>query len=506
MKERSLSIEEWEDSLGTSLNLNLVDMKIHNPDQKQSLFLDREDTQAVESITRANFGLYPVSPDWSKPWEWKDVLASRSSSATSTNRQIHEFFAGKYGNKSDLAVSTGIVAEITPEITTIASIQIESYRGPRSWRSTDRKSSSELSFKIGKILSDASHKEFFLKNPTFKDGLVFIKDTLIPEANPDAIQNLHSSYMEKCIKDNMDGKIVLNIPFESDYTHPVKNESDKTMVCEASVSILLPLEEKERKTFDKLTKSSRDFLLNRKYGKKSERLNILVGESITGAGFEALSAVSGEAFYLKSDKKIGYGFYLAINNFAKKDPFWRTCGEVMDFDQPEQDADLTPYFTILYVPHENAHVIFPQYDMFGEVPADVPAVIFSISECNKDFGLDPKQMVRAIFTEYGSEIVESASGGELFAGYKADETNRFLRDYLLSSVVIVNAMADSKLLTVSGGKIHINNDPETIKKFIYDLEAVDSLFHKNDPNIKAKIRLAVLSPSAKRLIDLFRKN
>jgi len=35
------------------------------------------------------------------------------------------------------------------------------------------------------------------------------------------------------------------------------------------------------------------------------------------------------------------------------------------------------------------------------------------------------------------------------------------------------------------------------------LEAVDRLFHKNDPNIKAKIRLAVLSPPAKRLIDLF---
>ena len=495
MKELNLQTEEDLKPLNTFMD-NI----------KHNLFLDRQDMSIIKSVTSANFGSYPVSPDWSKPATWRDVLSSRAEIAARTNGEIHEFFAQKYGPKSDLAVSTGIVAEITPEITTIASIQIAGYKGPRSWKITDKESSYWLSFKIKNILSNPSYEEFFLKNPTFREGLMLIKDSFIKVGNPDLLQDLHSKYMAKCIQDNSDGKIVLNIPFESDYTHPVKKESDKTMVCEAAVSILLPLEESDRKTFDKITRNSRDFLLKRKYARNAENLNILVGDSIAGAGFEALSAVSGEAFYLNGDDKTEYGFYLARNNFAKKDPFWKSCGKLMDFSKSAQDTDLTPYFTLLYVPHENAHIIFPQYDMFGEVLADVPAVIFSILECKKDFSLDPKQMIRAIFTEYGSEIVESYTGGELFAGYKADETNRFLRDYLLSSVVIVNAMADSKLLTVSGGKIHINNDPETIKKFIYDLEAVDSLFHKNDPNIKAKIRPAVLSPSAKRLIDLFRKN
>ncbi|OGM76495.1 hypothetical protein A2394_00720 [Candidatus Woesebacteria bacterium RIFOXYB1_FULL_42_36] len=473
---------------------------------KRNLFMDQQDMSAVKSITSANFGSYPVSPDWSKPDEWKDVLLARAETAAITNNEIHEFFTHKYGVKSDLAISTGIVAEITPEMTMIASAQIAGYKGPASWRATDKDSSYWLSLKIKNILSNSLYKDFFQKNPTFREGLMLIKDTFIRTGDPDFLQEAHSKYSVKCIKDNSDGKIVLNIPFESDYTHPVKKESDKTMVCEATVSILLPLEESDRKIFNKITRDSRDFLLKRKYAKSSERLNMLVGDSIAGAGFEALSAVSGEAFYLKYDKKTKYGFYLARNNFAKKEPFWKSCGKLMNFSESELDIDLTPYFTLLYVPHENAHIVFPQYDMFGEVPADVPAVIYSITECDRNFGLDQKQMIRAIFTEYASEIVESSTGGELFAGYKADETNRFLRDYLLSSVVIVNAIADTKLLTVSDGKIIIYNDPITFKKFIYELEAVDRLFHKNDPNIKARIRLAVLSPSAKRIIDLLAKH
>ena len=412
MKELEQSIEADIDPLSNLLNLR-TDMFTYKTTHEQCTLIDSEDEESIASIVRGQFGIYPVSLDWSSPQVWKDVLSSRLDVAVNSNIEISRYFSDKYGKNSDLAISSGIVANLTPEITKIAMIQMEGYKGPRSWQSVDKESSRFLTYKINNILSSQSNVEFFAKNSTFSEGLLLIRDTLIKTGNPDVIQERHSRYVEECINANARGEIILNIPYESDYTHPVKKDSEKTMICEASTSLLIPLKKEAREMLNNITVHSREYLSKRKYAGKAEKLNLLVGESICGAGIEVLSAVSGEAFNFIKDKKLEYGFYLAINNFAKKEDYWIKSGKLMNFSQNEINLDLTPYFMMLYVPHENAHILFPQYDIFGEVPADVPAVIFSLKESEKVFNLNTNQMIRAIFTEYASEIIDSTSGKEL---------------------------------------------------------------------------------------------
>lgn len=477
------------------------------PEQKlviEKKLVDQNDLLAVKSIVAANFGSYPIDANWSDTNGWLDQLKKRVEPTAETNREIHNYFENKYGYDSNVSMATGILATITPELTKIACAQLEGYKGPRSWRSVDRASSQILRNKIDSEIKNSSNEKFFKTNPTFKDGLLLIRDVLIPESNPSEIEKKHSEYMKKCISDNTNGKIVLFIPRESDYTHPIVNEDETTPICEASVSILLPLSADERKKFDETNKKSWSALSGRKYANKnSVPPNILVGDNLMGAGFEVLSATSGEAFTIKVNGRNENGFYFARNNVIKKQKFWELTGDLMGVAQRKED--LIPYFSLLYTLHEDGHRLFPQYGIYGEVPTDIPAVMKSI-EMGPSLELDPKEMVRAIITEYVSEIIASTSGGELFDGYKADKGNNLFSGYLLSGVVIVNSLVSSGVARFSEGKISVDTSKEAIQKFNNELETVDRLFHKNDPNIKKKIRLAVLTPMAKQLVDALRNH
>jgi len=469
-------------------------------------YMDTNDLLAVRSIISANFGEYPISSDtWSDMSRWKETITSRIDAATLASIETAEYFEGKYGPDNDIAVATRIFSEITPELTTIASNQVEGYKGPRSWMQVDRLSSENLHTKIENILMNPTFNRFLSENATFKDGLLYIKDVLIPISDPKIIDKTHSEYVKKCIKENFDGKIVLNIPLESDYTHPATSDLDRTTISEASASLLIPLSKSDREVFDRVNMHSWEYLAGRKYARTHKPLNVLVGDSLLGAGFEVFSTTCGETFTFNNGQNIEHGFYFARNALAKKNRYWQVGGNLMNFTSDEISADLMPYFTLLYVPHENAHKLFPQHGIYGEVTADVPAVIYSLLNSDKKYGLSSKQMIRAMISEYVSEIIESMGGGELFDGYKADKTNNLFRGYLISGVVIMNAMAGSGILKVSNDRMIIDSNPQLIQRFIGELEKVDSLFHKKDPNIRSKIKLAVLTPFARDTVNLFRK-
>lgn len=452
----------------------------------------------VKEIYLANYGSYPPCPDWSKPNDWQEAFKTLPKKASETNSEIHKYFVEKEGELSDLAVASGIIASITEEVTEIARLQMQGFSGSISWQETAPEASGSLSSKIVSILLKDEYKKFFENNPTFKSGLELINDVLIPESDPDIIASKHSTYLERCISDNAQGKLVLSIPFESDYTNPVSSEKEKTQICEASVCLLLPVQKDERLFFEEINNNSLLFLTGRQHSKKVGGLKMLIGDVISGAGFEAFNAVSAEAFVFKNNQGIKeYGFYLALNTLAKKETFWKKSGELMRLEDNDLEQDFVNHLAQLYICHENAHKNFPVYGIYGEVPADIPAVIYSMKS-----SFDKKQTVRAIITEYVSSVVETISGGELFEGYKADLSNELFRGYLLSGVVIVNAIAESGLVTAEEGNLKL--DLDKTDDFIKSLEQTDNLFHQNDEKTKEEIKLAVLNPEATKIIELFR--
>src|SRR4030066_1250772 len=111
MKELEQSIEADIDPLSNLLNLR-TDMFTYKTTHEHCTLIDSEDEESIASIVRGQFGIYPVSLDWSSSQVWEDVLFSRLDAAVDSNIEISRYFSDKYGGQSDLAISSGIAASL----------------------------------------------------------------------------------------------------------------------------------------------------------------------------------------------------------------------------------------------------------------------------------------------------------------------------------------------------------------------------------------------------------
>lgn len=491
-----------------------AEAELQNPDYPN---LTPEDSLFIAKTISKNIGEYPVGAPWTEPInEWSKALRARIQPISQANSQIHEHFAETKGSSSALAVSTGILAEITPELTQIAAAQFEEgFHGPKSWNETNPEACVSLMEKINKILEDDKNLSFFVQNSSFRQGLELMQTVLITSGNPNEIFVKNSEYMKMCTEANARGEIVLYIPFESDFTNPVKNEKEKTEVCEAMVSVLIPLDKFARVRFDKLENATWELLRQQEFAHQhNTKLNILVGTNIMGAGFEALSSTVGEAFVLKHKGTHEHGFYLAINNLAKKKDFWLASSELVNIEGASDLDSFYKYFTFLYLLHEQGHKFFPEHGITGEVPADIPAVMYAlqisvkpelIGDNPESREFKPQETVKAILTEYVSEIVNSVSNEAWIEGHKANTGNDLFDGYILSAVIIVNSLVKNGIIRVNRErKIDVNLTVENLNSLLIDLKTINRDFHNKKPETLVEIRLAVASPEARELIDLYR--
>ena len=509
MKEQLAIYEDTGDPLRRVPPFGGAEAKLQNSEIKPDLA--PKDISYIKQVIEAEIGSpYPLDAPWLEPIDiWAKTLESRKGPISWANLLIHEYFEREKGIDSDLAITTGILVEITPELTEIASRQFkEGFDGPKSWEQVNPEVGRSLSLKIESIVKDKSKEYFFIKNPSIKKGLELIQNVLITSNDPDLIFEKHSEYMKNCIEANSNGKVILYIPLGSDFTHPVKNESEKTEICEAMVSVVVPMDVNDRQEFDKLTESTWNLLKERKHAHKTNsRLNVIVGTNAMGAGFEALDSTVAESFIIKHSGSHEHGFYLAINNLAKKTKFWQASSDLLNLNTSNDVETYNRNLILLYILHEEGHRLFPVHGINGEVPADIPAVInaFKIS-LTGDSGFEIKEITKATITEYVSEIVNSVSEKAWFDGHKANSGNDLFDGYLLSAVVIVNAITDSGIAKANEyGKIDINLTPDNISKLFSDLEIVDAKFHEKDEKTLDNIKLAVANPEAEKIINLYRR-
>jgi hypothetical protein len=519
MHEIEILPETARDPLPTLPSLRRAEAKPQNPENPR---LIKEDLAFIENITLQAIGMCPADAEWDRPIGfWVETLNQRSEPMARANLAVHDYFVEQKGRSSDLAVATDIIAKITPEINQVAINQLSwGFRGPASWKdAAGEETGNSLKTKIDNILSDSNNRKFFTDNASFKDGLTFMRDVLISGKNPDEIYEKHSQYMGRCIQANAKGEIILYIPFESDFTHPVQSEREKTQVCEAMVSVLTPMVSNERKQFERLAQSTWEILKGRRHAHQiNKSLNIIAGMKVVGAGFDTLSSMIGEAFIIKRGETHEHGFYLAINNLAKKMDFWKASLSMTDVNY--DDGSFYKNLTLLHLLHEQGHRLFPEYGAHGEVPADIPAVICALKIATVpeligtnyiDEKFDPKQLVTAILTEYVSEVVNSVSDTDWFEGHNSNSGNELFDGYLLSGVVVVNALAESGVVKIDEetDKIRIDLDKNNIQRLFSSLEETDNIFHeKNHQRHKAtleKIKLAVANPEATRILQAYRE-
>ncbi len=506
MKEQLVVYEDSGDPLTTLPPFGGAEAKPQNSDNPD---LTPTDSEYIGNTVRTKTGVYPIDAPWHEPKNaWLEVLKERKNIISEANSSIYQYFVETKGSDSIITKATGILAQITPDMTQIAISQFEQgYQGAKSWQEVDPLASISLDKKITIILCDESNTDFFNNNSSIKKGLELIQNVLIKSKNPDEIYEKHSEYMKACIEANAKGEPILYIPFESDFTNPVKSEEDKTQICEALVSVIVPMEKERRVEFDKLTNSTWDRLKERKNAHRTNsKLNVIVGTNIMGAGFEALDSTVGEAFILKNNGSHEHGFYLAINNLSKKMPFWQASTELINSNSASDPETFYKNLTLLYVLHEEGHRLFPVHGIQGEVPADIPAVMYAIKislENNKDF--DVHEVIKAVVTEYVSEIVNTVSDKDWFEGHNSNSGNELFDGYLLSAVVIMNAIAESGIVRVDRESlIDVNITEDNLKKLFDDLEAIDAKFHEKDEKTLEKIKLAVSSPEARKIIELYR--
>jgi hypothetical protein len=471
--------------------------------------LTPEDLNFIAKTVNAAIGIYPPDAPWLEPKnEWAKALTQRIAPISEANILIHHYFEETKGVNSEISITTGILADITPQLSEVASDQFRmGFEGPKSWMEVSPEACRLLDEKIVKILNNENNISFFVQNTSFKKGLELIQNVLIKSNDPNFIYEKQSEYMKACINANANGKLVLYIPFESDFTNPVKSEKEIAQICEASISVMVPMNVEERWEFDNLIDSTWGHLKERKNAHKTNsKLNVIAGTNIMGAGFEALDSTVGESFILRQNGGHEHGFYLAINNLAKKQKFWEASTELLNL---KTSNDIDTYYKnliLLYVLHEEGHRLFPVHGINGEVPADIPAVVYALKismENNNKFEIH--EVVKAIVTEYVSEIVNSVSDNDWFEGHNSNSGNDLFDGYLLSSVVIMNALADSGLIRANReGKIDINLTPDNLTKLFEDLETVDAKFHEKDEKTLDKIKLAVANPEARKIIELYR--
>jgi hypothetical protein len=513
MKEQ-LVYDNCEDPLSTKPPFGGAEAKPQNSDYPD---LTPKDIECVEDLVRSYVGVYPTDAPWHEPQSvWIETLKRRKGPISQANSLIHEHFVKEHGMDSDVAITTGILAQITPELTQIAVTQFEQgYHGPKSWQKVNPVSSQILEQKVNSILRDKSKVEYFLHNPSIKKGLDLIQNVLVPLNNPDKIYEKHSEYMKACIEANSNRQPILYIPLESDFTHPVKSEQEKTKICEATVSVVLPIDREDRLEFDKLMLTTWELLKQRKNAHKTNsKLNAIVGINIMGAGFDTLDSTVGESFIIKQNGGHEHGVYLAVNNMAKKIDFWQASTELLNIPSLDDPKKYYRNFLLLYVLHEEGHRLFPVHGIHGEVPADIPAVIYAlkisqnpnligITDPNHEF--ETHEIIKAILTEYVSEIVNGVSDKDWFEGHNSNSGNDLFDGYLLSSVVIVNSIASSGIARVNRERlIDINLSPENLRKLFKDLETIDTKFHNGDEKTLDKIKLAVCNPEARKIVELYR--
>ena len=478
--------------------------------------LTPQDLHFIADTVHSAIGIYPPDAPWHDPKEtWPGVLKSRKEPIIWANRAIHEHFVETNGENSEIAQITGILSELTPEITQIAILQFEQgFTGSKSWREVDPEASAELSKKIKSILADNGKSKLFAENPTVKAGLEFINDVLIPSNDPVLINKAYSEYTRLCIDANATGKPIIYIPFESDFTKPVLSESERTQICEAMVSVVMPMEKTERDSFDRLTTATWELLRQRGTPHQiNTRINMIVGYNVMESGFGAFDSTVGMAFVLKSKGSHEHGFYLAINNLAKKSKFWQASTELLNTHVSSDHQTFSNILTLLYAAHEQSHRLYPEQGTFGEVPADIPAVILALKIAmapeliGNEYTFQPEEVVAGILTEYVSEIINSVSRDDLFEGHSSNTGNELFDGYLLSAVVIMNAMVESGIVRANEfGKIDVDLSPDKLAKLFEDLEMIDGEFHKKNQRVLDKIRLAVANPEAIKIIELYRDN
>lgn len=463
-------------------------------------------TSEVSDIVQDAIG-YPPNALWDKPiGEWVDELKKRFEPVCKANIEIYNHFENKDKN-SDETLIFEIFADLTPEVTAIAISQFEQgYNGPKSWREINKDASGRLEEKITNVLSTDKFSDMLGRLKGVSKALEFIKSTLIPSNNPGEIFRKHSEYIKACVEANANGEPILFIPFDSDYTNPVENAGEKTQICEASVSVVLPIEAKERAKFDKLAESLWNRLKQRKNQSDVPMPKFIVGKDMAAAGFPVLSSTVGEAITTDRGKGAEHCIYLALNNFAKTIEYWNISSEVVNTQTSKSHEVFFKITTLLYLLHEEGHRLFPEYGLFGETTTDIPAVITAVKMVFENGGYDPNDLIKGVLTEYVSEIVTGVSDIAWFEGHRGNKSNQVFEGYILSAVLILNSFTDSGLVRVNReGSIDINATPENLKLFLADLEMVDAKFYEKDEKTLERISLAVANPEAIDIIELYRR-
>lgn len=408
---------------------------------------------------QTNFGppgslrIDPFDGPWNKPANfWPEIFKNRQALANAKNLDILEKFTGD----PDAVVAAKILGRIAQYVTEIAISQEENpSKTPKSWKESNPTASENLTNEINLILEEG------VENPLFRQGLMLIRDVLVPSKDPNLIYKEQSKYLKACIDANAHGKVIFYIPFLGDFTNPTADDSEIPNVCDAVISILIPLDEEKREKFNEMAELAQSVLGSMEGANKiDEEVNILVGyDLLIAAGFGVFTSTVGEAFVLKNGNKLEHGIYLAINNLVKNIDFWKVVS-----DDPDKFFDVA---TLLNILHELGHRFFPETSLYGELVTDIPTVI-SAFEIAKDLDLTNEDVARGVLTEYVSGIMKNTP--DLSSGSATNEN--LVGGYYLSSVVIMNEVASAGIAKIEDNKLVIDASPEKIAELSDKLKKI----------------------------------
>jgi hypothetical protein len=518
MKEQLAIYQDTADPLDTLPPFGGAEAKPQNSEITPDL---PPDLRYIAQIVEAKTGdSYPLDGPWQEPKGlWVGTLERRKETVLDAYKDVHKHYVDIGDTK--MAIATGIFIKIYPAIADIAISQLkQGYHGPKSWHDVNPKACNNLVEQIDLIRKDPQVNKFLDQNSSIREYLNLIKNVLIPSNDPEKINIEHSKYMKHCINANAKEELVFYAPFGSDFTNPAKDESEMPQICEAIVSLVVPMDGKKREKIDITNRYFWQILKERKHTHQINRgIDEILGYDYMGAGLAVLSATVGEAFVVKSGESHEHGFYLALNNLEKKRIFWQATKELAGGNESDNSTTFINIETRLHSTHEQGHRLTPEFGIFGEIPTDIPSVISNlkvamapelIDETEDTKSLNTNQVVRGILTEFVSETINSVSEKAWFEGRKSNTGNDLFDGYLLSGVMIVNAVTESGVAKAgSNGEIILNTDSKAINKLIGVLEDINEKFHDishgNNRIIRKRIKDAIANPEAEKIIALYRE-
>lgn len=457
-------------------------------------------TSKIEDFHRNRDIVYPKTNPGKTIDDILTVFTERSQKMASIRTDIELLFP----EDSDERTALHIFHTLAPSIDSIfftlcKTVQQDRYKEATSWEAIDPTATHKLFLSLQQITEDTAYTTFFSRNPEYAEILELLQVAIPVSGNKKDLNAVTKLCTEKAVMAFEHGRLCPLFYPDSWYTNLYEHGPFR---AEPAFQLNLPVTGVLKAKLDRISETATT-ILKQYYPTKEDALpgKTIFGINISGAGSELLSDTNGQALYEET--------YMLILNLFKDQDASRKIQELVHDGQFDL-ARAFYYKILLYIFHEQSHLLSPDDDTFPmdavELVADLSMAqalltIFSNNVDHSDFNV--KDCITEMVAEYGNFSFEQKESNWENEQYTEPEEDR---PYRISAIVLLNILCSSGVVEVSQNKLVIDTDPKAIKKAVNDFSILHRAIVSRVSHLSAqecqKLQCITITPQKKFLEQL----